>query len=741
MHRAAKIIVFSRCFCSRTLRPDARALSKTNYRAFSKSTSSAVLGERQCYLGSTYQLRYGGLEFHSTFNQLRVLSTTRVVFEDSKVEQQLESLKEKKKDEEAKSKQLKVEDSKVSPTSPDKQNASVSTIEDSRLRRIWVKVKKEAVHYYNGFKLFFFEVRVSSKLLLKVAKGNTLSWRERKQLIRTAGDIFRLVPFSLFIIIPFMELLLPVALKLFPGMLPSTFEEKASKEAKNKQRFKLKLEMAKFLQDTVEQMAVKRGTGTSETAHKFAEFLTNVRQGDQAVSNEEILKFSKAFRDTLMMDNLERQQLVAICKILNIPTIANTAIMRFQITLRMRKIKAQDQEIQQEGDIANMQTGELQGLVRERGMRAYGVSKQRLVKQMEEWIDLHLNGKVPLSLLLLSRTLYIPPSETGTDPTATEQLKATISSLPEETSESVKLGIEEVESGEVDNQARLEQVKHEQEEIAKEAAEKEESLKKAQELAMKSKQEESERILDTALHDFPPGYTSEVQSKSDKAPAAEQPPAPELTPNVIKAVEEVLTDIAESKSHVSEERDDFNELVHEIQDYNASLKETLEAGEEKVKVRTGSKLLSKYLQRALKNMDKHVDKIEADRKSAEDSIEQLSQEKKEALDEQTVSMIDSKIETHEGTVATIDEVRTAMKTLSEVLDDKTMSEIFKIIDPDKDGKVDLDIVLKAIEFMSEYTGESSSGKEELKELIDVLNKEMKIKSKNKAANQAKSEQK
>lgn len=31
------------------------------------------------------------------------------------------------------------------------------------------------------------------------------------------------MPFSVFIIIPFMEFLLPVALKLFPGMLPSTF--------------------------------------------------------------------------------------------------------------------------------------------------------------------------------------------------------------------------------------------------------------------------------------------------------------------------------------------------------------------------------------------------------------------------------------------------------------------------------------------------------------------------------------
>ena len=37
----------------------------------------------------------------------------------------------------------------------------------------------------------------------------------------------RLVPFAFFLIVPFMELLLPVALKLFPNMLPSTYESKS----------------------------------------------------------------------------------------------------------------------------------------------------------------------------------------------------------------------------------------------------------------------------------------------------------------------------------------------------------------------------------------------------------------------------------------------------------------------------------------------------------------------------------
>jgi hypothetical protein len=46
------------------------------------------------------------------------------------------------------------------------------------------------------------------------------------QLRRTTQDLLRLIPFAVFIVVPFMEFLLPVALKLFPNMLPSTFEDK-----------------------------------------------------------------------------------------------------------------------------------------------------------------------------------------------------------------------------------------------------------------------------------------------------------------------------------------------------------------------------------------------------------------------------------------------------------------------------------------------------------------------------------
>ena len=116
---------------------------------------------------------------------------------------------------------------------------------------LWIWIKNETLHYYHGFKLFFYEVKISSKLFGKVLKGNSLTRRERRQLERTVADIFRLVPFTIFLIIPFMEFLLPFAIKIFPGLLPSTFQTVKTKEEKIRAELKVKLVMSKFLRNTM----------------------------------------------------------------------------------------------------------------------------------------------------------------------------------------------------------------------------------------------------------------------------------------------------------------------------------------------------------------------------------------------------------------------------------------------------------------------------------------------------------
>ena len=112
------------------------------------------------------------------------------------------------------------------PIDNSSKSTSLSEPKPPLASRAWSKVKHEASHYWNGSKLLAKEVRIASRLQWKLLHGDSLTRRERRQLKRTTTDILRLIPFAVFVIVPFMELLLPVALKLFPNMLPSTFEDK-----------------------------------------------------------------------------------------------------------------------------------------------------------------------------------------------------------------------------------------------------------------------------------------------------------------------------------------------------------------------------------------------------------------------------------------------------------------------------------------------------------------------------------
>jgi LETM1 and EF-hand domain-containing protein 1 len=140
---------------------------------------------------------------------------------------------------------------------------------------IWQKVKKEAAHYWDGTKLLGKEIRISFRLALKMAAGYELSRRESRQLKRTTEDLIRLVPFSVFVIVPFAELLLPVALKLFPNMLPSTYEGETAKEAKRQALRKTRMDVSNFLRTTIQESGLYLSKATKQS-DEFAEFFRKV---------------------------------------------------------------------------------------------------------------------------------------------------------------------------------------------------------------------------------------------------------------------------------------------------------------------------------------------------------------------------------------------------------------------------------------------------------------------------------
>ena len=97
------------------------------------------------------------------------------------------------------------------------------------LRKKVIELKEAAIkevhHLWMGSKLLAADVRTARHIMNRTLRGSSLSRRERKQLLRTVTDVFRLVPMSIFFLVPFMEFALPFALKIFPNMLPSTFQD------------------------------------------------------------------------------------------------------------------------------------------------------------------------------------------------------------------------------------------------------------------------------------------------------------------------------------------------------------------------------------------------------------------------------------------------------------------------------------------------------------------------------------
>ena len=415
-------------------------------------------------------------------------------------------------------------------------------------KTVWEKVVAEAKHYYSGFKLLFLDVKVSSQIIWKIAQGKTLSRRENRQLVRTVSDLFRLVPFSVFIIVPFMELLLPVALKLFPGMLPSTFASEDQRENKMRRQLKAKLEYAKFLQKTLDEMSPADKEHRSQSASDFVKFYDSVKKTgavDNQVTNKDILKFSKLFEDEITLDNMTRGQLIAVCRLLDLTPIGTNAFLRFQIEMQMRKLKADDVIIAKEG-VENMTVAELQVACKDRGMRALGLTKDKLVMQLRQWIELSTNEKVPPSLLLLSRTLYLP------EHLAPEKaIEATISALPETVATGAKAKIGERE-GKIENVTRLEIIKQEQAKIEEE----EKELKLRTEEKKKREEEEKLRVEQLAQQAL-------EKAKEEQNLGVLPPPTAEA---IVKEATSVLRRATVGKDGVMSHEDVIVEAVDDASD-------------------------------------------------------------------------------------------------------------------------------------------------------------------------------
>ena len=205
-------------------------------------------------------------------------------------------------------------------------------------KRGWVQAIKEgAHHYWVGSKLLATDISVSYRLIRRITRGHALSRRERRLLTRTFVDLLRLVPFSVFVIVPFLEFTLPFVLKLFPNMLPSTFADKHKQAEDQKKLLKVRLEVAAFQQEMLEEMLKAR-----PGAEQLKDVLSKLKAGEQ-LDNDLIRELSKHFSNELTMENISHEQLVQMCRYMGVPTYYPDTILRYQLQQKLSSIRNDDE--------------------------------------------------------------------------------------------------------------------------------------------------------------------------------------------------------------------------------------------------------------------------------------------------------------------------------------------------------------------------------------------------------------
>ncbi|TIC23631.1 LETM1-domain-containing protein [Wallemia mellicola] len=513
--------------------------------------------------------------------------------------------------------------------------------------RVWGKVKHEAQHYWHGSKLLAKEIRISARLQARLLRGKTLTRRERRQLKRTTSDILRLIPFVPFVLIPFMELLLPVALKLFPNMLPSTFEDKFAADEKKRKLLRVRLEMAKFLQETIKESGIRASesvTGSDE----FKEFFRKIRTTGEHPSHSDIVKVARLFNNDLTLDNLSRPQLVSMCRYMNINAFGTDNYLRGHIRRRLEHLKRDDVLIQAEG-IESLSTSELQHACQSRGIRVATHSNARLRDDLSQWVELHTTQEISGVLLVLSKAFNF--AHLGDSVMAS--LEATLCSLPD-----VLLNEAELEvSDEATYKQKLD-VLQEQEELIEDEAEQEQKEVEARQAQREVEKARKEEELEKAKNLLP---DSAIKQEDDVR----------MTPEQLGELGQALS-ILSAKSSVLKEREELQTLIEQTREAEKQAEEA---------------------QAGLPEEEKKIDKTNENVKKQVKSMIQKIDTQLSDYDEKVGTQLNLIQVNHLGQIS-IHDLKQALRVIKHSPDEEVIDTIVHKLDVDKDGLVMLDDVVE-----------------------------------------------
>merc|ERR1712168_285705 len=276
-------------------------------------------------------------------------------------------------------------------------------------------------HVVKPYRLIKADVRlVRSVLAARKARPNKqFTAIEKRRLIAIFSDAVRFVPYIFFIVIPALELLLPLYLAIFPGAKPGWFMSQQDKSKKLQTKLEYRLEIAKFLKDTVELYGKRRdkkeGTNVSNLSKK-------IMSGNE-LSADDLLPYVDLFKSKHMsLDNWNKDSLRSICALLSFPAIINNApdfMLKQSIEWRMATLRQEDEKFHKNG-LADISDNDLSLANIVRGGRGYGLTRQKLERSLKLWSEMNYVHEFPIPLIFYTKAVYILPK---IEPTITEELK------------------------------------------------------------------------------------------------------------------------------------------------------------------------------------------------------------------------------------------------------------------------------------------------------------------------------
>jgi len=316
----------------------------------------------------------------------------------------------------------------------------VAFLRDPRIVKEWSEdIRVAVVHFFRwvvtGFRRFGADVRASFYLMKRIVRGYPLTIRQRSLLVRTTSDCLKLIPFSFFIVVPFAELALPFFLRLFPGMLPSTFFEQKYDNVTLARKLKAKEEMAEFWQQVVFERTkdiMDEDHKSANKAQELQKFQEKLIEGKEYPRLKEILRFSKLFEEEFSLKKMSPAQLRALSRMLGLPQSNSWWPGHLEVQLRhhITNLRREDRDYLWEG-IDGLTKKELIEACRKRAIRFHEVTEAEMRKDLNRWMELSANHRrIPTSLLLWIQSFYLRVPESSDEDCS--ELQMSMASSPAE---------------------------------------------------------------------------------------------------------------------------------------------------------------------------------------------------------------------------------------------------------------------------------------------------------------------